>query len=203
VLRRIRPAAGNHEYATGGAQGYFDYFGAAAGPRGRGYYSYELGAWHVVVLNANCKFVSCAAGSRQERWLRRDLAAHRRRCVLAYWHQPRFSSGPHGNTESVAPFWRALYAARAELVLNGHDHHYERFAPQTPAANGDARRGIREFVVGSGGRSVYPTLLPRANSRVRLLRFGVLELILRPGGYLWRFHAEGGAVLDRGTATCR
>jgi calcineurin-like phosphoesterase family protein len=200
----VRPVPGNHEYARDNGTGYYAYYGARAGYPARGYYSYDLGAWHLIGLNSNCSVVSCAASSAQVRWLRADLAAHRRRCTLAYWHHPRFSSGPHGNQQPVAPLWRALYSAGADVVLNGHDHDYERFAPQTPAGRADARHGIREFVVGTGGRSHYPTLIPRANSQRRnSSTFGVLALTLHRDGYSWRFVPEaGGRFTDRGTGPC-
>ncbi|HET6622980.1 MAG TPA: Calx-beta domain-containing protein, partial [Gaiellaceae bacterium] len=132
-LRSItRPVPGNHEYRTDGADGYFGYFGAAAGDPAKGYYSYDLGGWHLVALNSSCSEVGgCGAGSRQERWLRADLAASSAPCTLAYWHHPRFSSGSHGSDPSYEAFWRALYEAGADVVLVGHDHDYERFAPQT------------------------------------------------------------------------
>jgi acid phosphatase type 7 len=200
----VRPVPGNHEYVNDDGTGYYAYFGARAGNPARGYYSYDLGAWHLVALNSNCSVVSCSAGSAQERWLRRDLATHRRRCTLAYWHHPRFSSGLHGNDKRSAALWSALYAGGADLVLNGHDHDYERFGPQTPAAKADARRGIREFVVGTGGRSQYPLFVPRANSERRnSSTFGVLALTLHRDGYTWRFVAEPGSrFTDRGTGRC-
>ena len=193
---RTRPTPGNHEYETGGAAGYFGYFGAAARPGGTSWYSFDLGGWHLVSLDAN---VDHGAGSPQERWLRDDLAATGKRCVLAYWHQPRFSSGiEHGNDESVGPFWTDLYQAKADLVLNGHEHQYERFAPQNPDAAADPR-GIREFVVGTGGRSLYPFGSADPNSEVRdNSDYGVLALTLHPDGYEWRFVSEDGAVVDSG-----
>lgn len=150
------PAVGNHEYGTPGAAGYFSYFGGAAGAKDKGYYSFDIGAWHLIALNANCTKVGCQAGSAQEQWLKADLAKHPAKCTLAYWHQPRFSSALHGNNAATDAFWQDLYQAGAEIVLNGHDHDYERFAPQTPAAIADPQRGIREFVVGTGGKSLYP-----------------------------------------------
>jgi alkaline phosphatase len=201
---RTRPAPGNHEWATPGGAGYFDYGGARAGTRGRGWYSYELGSWHVVVLNSNCAFVGCDAGSAQERWLRADLARHPARCTLAYWHHPRFSSGLHGSDPSVAPLWQALQNAGADVVLSGHDHSYERFGPQT--ADGRASpRGMVQFVVGTGGVSNYPIIRTRPNSRVnRAFVFGVLELTLGDGRYSWRFVGVPGiAFTDRGTGRCR
>lgn len=202
---RMRPAPGNHEYAVTNGRGYYAYFGRRAGDPARGYYSFDLGGWHLIALNSNCRIVGCGRGSRQERWLRADLARHRRaRCTLAYWHQPRFSSGPHGDNAAVAPLWRDLYAARADVVLDGHDHDYERFAPQTPAGRASPGRGIRELVAGTGGRSHYPTLIPRPNSQWRNgSTFGVLALTLRPGRYDWRFVPVAGASFtDAGSARC-
>src|SRR5260221_6245218 len=163
-LARIRPSPGTHDYVTAGAAGYFGYFGDRAGPAGRGYYSFDLGAWHIVSLNSN---VSVAAGSEQDRWLAADLAAARQRCVLAFWHHPRFSSALHGSDPSLTDLWRALYDARADLVVNGHDHTYERFAPQTPSGAADSIRGIREFVVGTGGAPLYSFVRIEPNSEVR------------------------------------
>jgi acid phosphatase type 7 len=201
--RRIRPAVGNHEYGVEGAAGYFRYFGRAARPP-RGYYGYDLGAWHVVVLNSNCRPAGgCEAGSPQERWLRAELAAHRTACTLAYAHHPRFSSGVHGDDETLVDLWRTLYRGGADIVLAGHDHHYERFRPLTPTGRPDPRRGLRQFVVGTGGRSLRPTLLPRLGSEVRSWRtYGVLALRLRPAGYSWRFLATNGRVRDRGSGRC-
>ena len=203
--RRTRPSLGNHEYGTRGAAGYFGYFGAAAGPRRRGYYSYDLGLWHVVVLNSNCTQAGgCGVSSPQGRWLRADLARHRRACTLAYWHHPRFSSGLHGSDATVAPFWQLLYRAGADVVLSAHDHSYERFAPQTPAGRLDRRRGLRQFVVGTGGRSHYVIGPGIANSQARSSGvFGVLRLTLRAGRYDWRFVPEPGKAFgDAGSARC-
>jgi acid phosphatase type 7 len=199
-----RPAVGNHEYATPGAAAYFDYWGAAAGPRGAGYYSYELGSWHVVVLNSNCRFVSCSAGSPQERWLRSDLALHRTRCTLAYFHHPLFSSTTGTATPGVRPLWQALYAAGADLVLNGHSHNYQRFAPQTPAGAADPARGVREFVVGTGGVSHHAVGSPIPNQEVvDDTTYGVLRLTLLQSGYLWRFVPQAGGVFtDAGAGSC-
>lgn len=199
-----RPVPGNHEYLTAGAKGYFSYFGAAGGNPGRGYYSYDIGAWHLVALNANCpKVGGCGAGSPQETWLRSDLAAHPASCTLAYWHQPRFSSAQASDVGATAALWRALYAARAEIILNGHKHTYERFAPQTPAGALNRSRGIREFVVGTGGEELEGFVGVRPNSEVRSSTFGVLLLTLRPAAYDWRFVPEAGASFtDSGTERC-
>jgi acid phosphatase type 7 len=200
-----RPAVGNHEYSTAGAAGHFGYFGTRAGSADKGYYSYDLGAWHVVVLNSNCSKVSCAQGSAQEKWLRADLAANPRRCTLAYFHHPRYSSGSHGDTGAVWPFWRALYDYRADVVLAGHDHGYERFAKIRPDGTRDGEKGIRSWVVGTGGKSLYKFGTPDPNSLVRYSGgFGVLKLRLGKDGYTWRFLGEPGTTFsDTGTGTCR
>jgi acid phosphatase type 7 len=201
---RMRPAVGNHEYGTPDAAGYFAYFGARAGQAGEGWYSYGLGRWHVVVLNANCEVVDCRAGSPQQRWLRADLAAHPRRCTLAYWHQPRFSSGLHGSDETLVPLWRTLEQGGADVALSGHDHDYERFAPQDARGRLDRAHGLVQFVVGTGGASHYPIVLASRNSRAHASVFGVLRLTLGRGAYAWRFAAEPGVGFsDRGTARCR
>lgn len=200
------PAPGNHEYGTPNAQGYFAYFGDAAGDPGRGYYSFDIGGWHIVALNSNCGEVGgCGPGSLQERWLRADLAAHPARCTLAYWHHPRFSSGYHGTNAAYVAFWRALYEADAEIVLGGHDHDYERFAPQDPTGKPDPGRGIREFVVGTGGRSLYGLRRPEDNSVIFSAdAFGVLVLTLHPTSYDWKFIPVPGAVFtDSGHGNCR
>jgi acid phosphatase type 7 len=192
------PVPGNHEYEDPGARGYFAYFGAAAGERGKGWYSFDLGAWHLVALNSNCGLVGgCEAGSPQERWLRADLAASSARCTLAYWHHRRFSSGLHGDDPRTAALWADLASAGAELVLSGHDHDYERLAP---------RQGIRELVVGTGGKSLYP-LRPgpfrtAGSRRAQSSSYGILELTLREDAYVWRFIRTDGSVFDRGRGTC-
>jgi hypothetical protein len=201
---RTRPAVGNHEYGTNGAAGYFRYFGRRAHPP-RGYYSYGLGAWHVVVLNSNCDEAGgCEAGSPQERWLRRDLEAHRTRCTLAYAHHPRYSSGFHGNDRTLGHLWQVLYDAGADVVLAGHDHHYERFAPMTPDDRVDPRRGLRGFVVGTGGRSLRPPFFVKPGSEVRdWSTYGVLELRLGASRYRWRFvPVAGGRFRDSGSGSC-
>jgi hypothetical protein len=199
-----RPAAGNHDYATPGAAGYFDYWGAAAGLRGAGYYSYELGSWHVVVLNSNCRFVACNAGSLQETWLRNDLALHRTRCTLAYFHHPLFSSTVGTATAAVQPLWQALYDAGADVVLSAHAHNYQRFAPQTPMGAADPARGIREFVVGTGGNSHRSAGVPIPNQETANdTTFGVLKLTLLKTGYSWRFVPQSGGVFaDAGVGAC-
>ena len=204
---RTKPSPGNHEYNTLNATGYYGYFGSAAGDPSKGYYSYDLGAWHIIVLNSNssCTTISCAAGSAQETWLRADLAAHANVCTLAYWHHPRFNSGAsHGNNTAVAPFWNALYQYGADVILNGHEHVYERFAPQTPAAVADPAAGIRQFTVGTGGRSHYTFGTIQPNSEVRNgTTYGVLKLTLHATSYDWQFVPVAGATFtDSGTGNC-
>ena len=210
---RTRPAIGGHEYnrpgttqETANGSGYFNYFGAAAGPRGKAYYSYDLGAWHVVVINSVChKVGGCERGSPQWQWLRADLAKNKNTCTLAYWHHPLFSSGTiHGGTEIMQPIWQLLYDRGAELVLNGEEHNYERFAPQTPNGQPDYQRGIREFVVGTGGRLHYPFGKPLETSLVRNNdTYGVLKLTLHPSSYEWKFlPVAGKSFSDSGGADC-
>jgi hypothetical protein len=199
---RTRPSPGNHEYNTSGATDYYNYFGALAGPAGVGYYSYDLGAWHVISLNSN---VSMSAGSAQETWLKADLAATTKGCTIAYWHHPRFSSGStHGSSTQSAAIWQDLYDAGAEIVMAGHDHEYERFAPQTPSAAADPVRGIREFVVGTGGAGLYSFGTPLPNSEVRdNTSHGVFKLTLSDGSYAWQFiPVAGDSFTDSGSGTC-
>jgi hypothetical protein len=198
---RTRPVPGNHEYNTPGAAGYFGYFGAAAGDPSTGYYSYDLGGWHIIALNSN---LAANAGSPQEQWLRADLAGSQARCTLAYWHHPRFSSGTtHGNSILMRDLWQALYEYDAELVLSGHEHNYERFAPQTPDGAADPSKGIREFVAGTGSNSAYPFGAPKANSEVRFNSGpGVLKLTLYPDRYEWQFIPVSGSFRDSGSGSC-
>lgn len=199
------PTPGNHEYYTPGAAGYFAYFGARAGDAAKGYYSFELGAWHIVSLNGNCDEVGgCDTGSPQERWLHADLDSHRDPCTLAFWHQPRFSSGGHHSDVRYTAFWNDLYAAGADVVLGGHDHDYERFAPQTPDGKLDAARGIQEFVVGTGGKSHDFFSWTAGNSLVRnWTTYGILLMTLQPGTYDWQFEPIAGErFTDGGAGTC-
>jgi Calcineurin-like phosphoesterase len=203
---RTRPATGNHDYATPGAAPYFDYWSTLAGLAGAGYYTYELGSWHVVVLNSNCRFVPCRPGSPQETWLRNDLALHRTKCTLAYFHHPLFSSTAGTATPGVQPLWQDLYAAGADVVLNGHAHNYQRFAAQTPLGAADPKRGIREFVVGTGGNSHHLLGPPLPNQEnMDDTTYGVLRLMLLETGYVWEFvpQAEGGGFFtDSGAGDC-
>jgi PKD repeat protein len=205
---RTRPAPGNHDYNTPGATGYYGYFGSAAGDPAKGYYSYDYGGWHVVVLNAECDSVGgCGAGSAQELWLRADLAAHPTTCTAAMWHEPRFSSGTdHGDDPRSQAFWEDLYYGGADVIINGHDHDYERFAPMDAAGNADATYGIRAFVVGTGGKELngFVSKVNR-NSVARDSRdHGVLKLTLHDGSYDWEFVPVpgGSGFTDSGTASC-
>jgi hypothetical protein len=201
---RTRPAPGNHDYLTANAKAYFDYFGDNAGPDRRGYYSYTLGTWHIVSLNSS---IAADRHSPQIEWLRSDLKDHPAQCTLAYWHLPIFSSGPHGSEAQTAAHmreaWRALYEFGADVVINGHDHDYERFAPQDPKGKADPN-GIREFVVGTGGGGLYEFRRIRSNSEVRSNRsYGVLVLTLGATDYSWEFVSGAGELFhDGGTARC-
>ena len=197
---RTHPTPGNHEYDVGGALPYFAYFGAEAGPAGLGYYSFNLGAWHILSLNSN---VPAQPGSAQYEWARNDLLASTSVCTLAYWHHPVFSSGGNGNNSRMREIWRLLDQVRAEVVLVGHDHHYERFAPQQ--ADGIANvEGVREFVVGTGGAELRAVVSAQPNSQVREDRtWGVLKLTLRSTTYNWDFiPIDGQSFHDFGTNAC-
>jgi hypothetical protein len=201
-----RPIPGNHEYQVPNADGYYKYFGAAAGDPTKGYGSWDMGAWHMIALNGECSSApqaGCAAGSPQEKWLRADLAANQGKCTLAYWHEPRFSSGNGGSNSLYQPFWQALYEAKADVILAGHSHSYERFDPQSPTGVADPA-GPRQFVVGTGGvnlkgfTAVLPNQVVRQNST-----FGVMKLALHGSSYDWKFLPIAGKTwTDAGTATC-
>ena len=194
-LARTRPSPGNHDYKTAGAAGYLGYFGTRARPAGTTWYSYDLGAWHIVVLDSNCAAVGgCGPGSAQLRWLQSDLAVHAGANVLAYWHHPRSSSGAHGSNATVQPFWDVLWTAGADVVLNGHDHDYERFAPQDRYGRADATHGIRQFIVGTGGTDLRARASTAAHSQVFSSTHGVLRLTLGATSYAWSFVPVAGAT---------
>jgi hypothetical protein len=199
---RTHPAPGNHEYNTSGATGYYSYFGSLAGPSGQGYYSYDLGNWHIVSLNSE---VSMSVGSAQETWLRTDLAASSKPCTLAYWHKPLYTSGAnHAPETATRPLFQALYDFNADVVVNGHNHQYERFAPMNANGALDTTRGIREFVAGMGGASHYSFGTIQANSEARNSdTYGVLKFTLHANGYDWQFVPEAGKTYaDSGTGSC-
>ena len=195
------PAVGNHEYGTSKASGYFSYFGASAGDPSKGYYSFNVGSWHLIALNSNCTIVACTAGSAQEIWLRNDLATHPNLCTLAFDHHARWSSGHDGDNTFMQPMWQDLYNANAELFLSGHSHNYERFAPQNATGGLDNARGIRQFVVGTGGAFFTGVGSAHPNSQVRNNdTFGIMKMTLRPTGYDWQFiRAAGGTFTDSGS----
>ena len=207
-LKRISyPAPGNHEYVRADAPGYFSYFGAVAGRADQGYYSFDVGSWHLIALNSNCTKVSggCSRNSPQTTWLRDDLAAHPNACTLAFWHHPRFSAGTHGNDARTDRIWRALYDGGADVVLVAHNHDYERFTPVDPDGRPDRARGIRQFVVGTGGRNLarFHTTVPNSEAR-NAETFGVLRLNLHSSGYDWQFVPEPkeGSFTDSGSDVC-
>lgn len=211
VQPSTHPVPGNHEYETSGgtgctsanagAAGYFNYFGAAAGTSGQGWYSFDVGSWHVIALNSQCSVVGCSTTSAQYAWLKADLAARPTGCKLAFWHIPLFASASASG--ATKPFWQLLYAAHADLVLNGHYHAYERFAQQSPAGAATAD-GIREFIVGTGGENHAGTGSSRANLEMQnTTTFGVLTLTLQSSSYAWQFiPIAGSAFTDSGSASC-
>jgi len=205
-LERTRPTPGNHDWVTAGASGYFRYFGDRAGPAGRGYYAFDAGAWRIYALTSDCAAVGgCRKGSKQHTWLKEDLSSHPRDCVLAVWHQPRFSSGPHGNSARPIALLQRLYRSGADVVVNAHDHLYERFAPARPDGALDREYGVRQITAGTGGGPLYGFSQPFApNSKARgSSSHGVLRLVLEPDGYTWEFlPVAGGTFTDEGAGDC-
>lgn len=207
---RTHPSLGNHEYGTPEARDYFRYWGDRAGPVGKGYYSFDLGVWHIIALNSNCDapgLGGCAAGSPEETWLKKDLSEHPGSCIIAFGHHALFSSGifrKHAVHPELKQIVLDLYAAHADLLLVGHEHSYERFAPQDPDGKIDPEHGIREIVVGTGGRSHDPLGFAMDNSEVRnMTTFGVLKVTLMPHAYTWEFiPVEGETFTDSGSGVC-
>jgi hypothetical protein len=206
IMNVIRPSPGNHDYDSGSGAPYFEYFGGRAGLAGKGYYSYDVGDWHVVSLNSELYFEhgSAAEAKAQEDWLRNDLNAHRRLCTLAYFHRPLFSSGDYGAAPRMLPLWSILYDGGADLVLNGHEHHYERFLPQTPAGMPDSAKGIAEIITGTGGAELRRVLSPLARNSAFQIHghFGVLKMTLGNGEYRHAFLDTDGRVWDTGVGRC-
>jgi hypothetical protein len=200
---RTRPAPGNHDYNSPGAAPYFAYFGASAGPPGLGYYRYPSGNWQIYSLNSN---VGGSQAATELQWLRSEIAFQPSVCSLAYFHHPRFSSGPHGlmaTVPIVRDLWSEMYNSGVDIAISGHEHFYERFAPQTADGVSDPDYGIRQFVVGTGGAPLFAALRRVANSEVLLTSHGILKLTLEAQSYKWEFlSADGGAVLDSGTGSC-
>ena len=204
VKDRTRPVAGNHEYDTDpSANGYYSYFGAFSGPP-PGYYSYEVGDWHIVALNSALPQSGFSGGSAQMRWLQADLAASNKRCTLAIWHHPLFTSGPNGPNLYTRDAWRVLYEANVDVIVNGHDHLYERFAPQDPDGRPDPARGIRQFTIGTGGAALYSQARVTPNSeRLITMTWGVVKFTLSSGSYEWQFiPVQGSSASDAGRGEC-
>ncbi len=202
---RTKPSPGNHDYYTTDATGYYDYFGAVAGDRDKGFYSYDIGNWHILSLNSNCTDIGgCGEGSAQDVWLNNDLATHKNYCTLAYFHHPRYSSFQHGNTIEVLDMWKRMYAYGVDVVVNGHDHAYERFGLQDPYSLENTQDGIQQFLVGTGGKSLYSVGDIKANSEKRInTDHGVIQFDLMQDKYSWDFISTSGAVLDSGMMSCR
>jgi 3',5'-cyclic AMP phosphodiesterase CpdA len=198
-IDRTRPVPGNHEYETDRtASAYYDYFGDLAGPRGLGYYAFSAGPWRIIALNSE---IPHDAGSAQIAWLRNELTTSRTQCTLAYWHRPLYSSGPNFNQPDVKPYWDVLLEFGVELVLNGHDHMYEQFAPQDASGRASAT-GIREIIAGTGGAHLYTPGTPQPNSQVRASAYGILVLTLTSGSYSWDFASVNNTFRDTGSGAC-
>lgn len=204
---KLYPVPGNHEYITQGAAGYFEYFKDFRGEDNNGYYAFDIGKWRVYALNSNCEYVGgCGEGSPQATWLEQDLALHKNRCVAAMWHHPTFTSGPHDDEDSVERgkyFWQLLDKYHADVILNGHDHLYERLARQHADTSVDNRTGIRQFTAGAGGYSKYAfknVLKNQEYGNDKL--FGFLRLDLYDNKYSWQYIDTTGNILDSGTNTC-
>lgn len=201
---RIHPSPGNHDWFTESGRDYFTYFGEAAGEAGNGYYSYDLGEWHIVSLNSNCDAAGCEEGSAQVEWLRADLQQNQARCTLLYWHHPLWSSGTVPISPAGQAFWRIASEYGAEIVVNGHDHYYERFAPLDQDGNVNFETGIRPFIVGTGGAWLFELDEPLAITEARdNTSFGVIKFLLYPDRYEWEYvAADGSPFTDSGTGTC-
>ncbi|MBE0699348.1 MAG: metallophosphoesterase, partial [Anaerolineaceae bacterium] len=199
---RTRPSPGNHDYETEAGAAYYSYFGRAAGAANIGFYSYDLGSWHIVALNSNCNDIGCGKESAQAEWLRTDLASNTAKCTLLYWHHPRWSSGMAGGSGSVSTFWRVAVENNADVVVNGHDHNYERFAPQDAEGNADPK-GVREFVVGTGGTILRDFGEIKPNSELRYNSTnGIIVFKLYTDHYDWEFVPTSGDFHDTGSGEC-
>ena len=200
---KIHTVAGNHDYYSDPINNYYTYFGDRAGEAGKGYYSFDLGDWHIVGLNSNCGYVPCGASSEQVAWLKQDLAENQDRCTLAFWHVPRWNSGPAKHANWVQPFWYELYKGGAEIVINGHDHHYERTGKIDAEGLPDKQNGLIEFIVGTGGAGHYYLEDAFAFSEKMIFgEFGVLKLTLEPERFQWQFISIENEVLDEGESDC-
>jgi hypothetical protein len=196
---RTKPAPGNHEYESPGAQPYFDYFGAAAGPSGLGYYSFKAGDWLVLSLNSN---VPVGGTTAQAQWIRSELAASTARCALAYFHHPLYSSGPNGDNARLAGLWQLLYDNGVDVIVSAHEHLYERYGPMTPDGQRNDTKGIRQFIVGTGGAGLYSIQRLHPLSEMQIISHGLLKLTLSAQGYQWEFLQVDGARGDFGQDVC-
>lgn len=201
---RIHPVPGNHDYRVKEGKPYYDYFGNKAGKKGEGYYSYDVGPWHIIALNSNCDYVGCGPDSEQYKWLKRDLKNNPSRCTMAIWHHPRVSSAPEGKDKSVKPFWDLLYEYGADVIVNGHSHIYERYAPQNPDLKIDYESGLVQFIVGTGGAFFEDLKTIQANSQAKITQtHGILVFELYEDRYDWGFlPVDGVSFFDSGTMYC-
>jgi hypothetical protein len=196
---RTRPTPGNHEYESSGAQPYFDYFGALAGPPGQGYYSFRSGDWLVLSLNSNLPIGSTTA---QGTWIRSELTTNTSRCALAYFHHPLYSSGPNGDNARLAGLWQLLYEHGVDVIVSAHEHLYERYAPMSPDGQRNDTRGIRQFIVGTGGAGLYAVTRRHPQSEMQVVAHGILKLTLAAQSYGWEFLQVGGMTPDSGSGVC-
>ena len=196
---RTRPAPGNHEYESPGAQPYFDYFGIQAGPPGLGYFSFHAGEWLVLSLNSN---IPVGAATAQAQWIRTELTANTARCALAYFHHPLYSSGSNGDNARLAGLWQLLYEQGVDVIVSAHEHMYERYAPMSPDGQRNDARGIRQFIVGTGGSGLYAVQRVHPQSAVQIISHGLLKLTLTGQGYDWEFLPVTGGRADAGSDVC-
>jgi hypothetical protein len=196
---RTRPSPGNHEYETSGAQPYYDYFGSQAGPSGLGYYSFRSGDWLVLSLNSNLPVGGTTA---QAQWMRGELTANTTRCALAYFHHPLYSSGPNGDNARLAGLWQLLYEQGVDVIVSAHEHLYERYALMSPDGQRDDTRGVRQFIVGTGGAGLYTVVRAHPQSEIQIVSHGILKLTLAALGYNWEFLQPGGTRADSGSDVC-
>jgi len=202
-ISRMHTVAGNHDYYSDPINNYYFYFGERAGEPGKGYYSFDLGEWHIVGLNSNCGYLPCGPSSEQVAWLKEDLITNQKICTLAFWHVPRWNSGPAKQANWVQSFWDELYEAGADVIVNGHDHHYERTGKIDAKGYPDKQKGIVEFIVGTGGAGHYYLDDPFPFSEKMIFgEFGVLKLTLESNRYQWQFINVEGVVLDEGSNDC-
>jgi len=203
LLPNLRVVPGNHDYYSNPVENYWIYFDGVAGEPGKGWYSFEHGDWHIVMLNSNCGYVGCGPSSEQIAWLKQDLENTSSDCSLAIWHHPRFNSGIAGNADWLYTFWDVLYEQGVDVIVNGHDHHYERMAKINPKGEIDPNLGIRSFVVGTGGASFYAIDQVQPFSEIRITnQFGIIQFTLNPASYTWQFINVNGEIMDQGEDTC-